>query len=74
MLRTVQGNKMFLDLQRAGISRTLAIMGIREADHVELMQEELKQGMVVVDIGANIGYYTLMAASIGRVIIQEIFG
>ena len=58
----VQGFKMCLDLRVPGISRTLAIHGIREADHTEIFRRELEPGMVVVDIGANIGYYALIAA------------
>ncbi len=55
---------MNLDLQCAGISKTLAIRGIREVGHTELVKDELNEGMVVVDIGANIGYYALIEASI----------
>ena len=54
---------MYLDLRHEGISRTLAVHGIREVDHTKLFQEELEEGMIVVDIGANIGYYALIAAS-----------
>jgi FkbM family methyltransferase len=75
MCRKILGRRMYLDLRHEGISRTLAIWGIREADHTQLFKEELSEGMVVVDVGANIGYYTLIAASIvgprGRVIAIE---
>ena len=64
MLTRVHGNKMYLNLRRPGISKALAIMGTREELQTEIFKKELKKGMVVVDLGANIGYYTLMAASI----------
>lgn len=74
-LRKVQRNKMYLDLRTAGISKELAIWGIREAPNTILLKEELWEGMVVADIGANIGYYALIEASIvkgsGRVYAFE---
>jgi len=56
--------KMHLDLVHEGISRNLAVYGIREKVHTNLIRSILKQGMIVLDIGANIGYYPLMEASI----------
>ena len=52
--------KMFLDLSDPGISRTLLLFGEREIDHKIMLEKVLKPGMVVFDIGANIGYYPLM--------------
>jgi len=62
--RMIQANKMYLDMQVGGVSKELAIWGIREEPKTLLLKEELEEGMVVADIGANIGYYTLMEASL----------
>ena len=64
MLRKVYGNWMYLDLQTEGISRSLAVDGIREADKIEIIEQELNKDMVVLDCGSNIGFYPLLEASI----------
>ncbi|MBU0628100.1 MAG: FkbM family methyltransferase [Nanoarchaeota archaeon] len=64
VLRTVQGSKMYLDMEDAGVSQTLIKRGIREGLHTFLIKKELKPGDCVLDIGANIGYYALIEASI----------
>jgi FkbM family methyltransferase len=62
ILKKIHGSKMYLDLSRPGIFETLAIYGTREKLEAEILKKELKEGMSVLDIGANIGYYTLMEA------------
>lgn len=57
----VLGHKMFLDSKDA---MRLSIKGIHEPLETELVQKEIKKGNVVLDIGANIGYYTLIFAKI----------
>ena len=51
---------MWLDLEDRGISRSLLLFGNRELDHKLILEDALRPGMSVLDIGANIGYYTLM--------------
>ena len=51
---------MWLDLEDRGISRSLLLFGNRELDHKLILEKILHPGMSVLDIGANIGYYTLM--------------
>ena len=57
----VMGNKMFLDPQD---SLLLSINGIYEEFETELVSKEISKNDVVVDIGANIGYYTLIFAKL----------
>jgi FkbM family methyltransferase len=64
MKKTVHGTPMYLDVNDPGISRTLAVKGTREQDQVYVVRRELKQGMCVLDIGANIGSYALLEASL----------
>ena len=51
---------MFLNLKDKGLSRTLLLFGNRELDHKIILKNVLKKNMQVLDIGANIGYYTLI--------------
>lgn len=60
IIRDVQGSKMFLNLNDRGISRDLALDRIREPESTKIIHDEIKEGSIVVDIGANIGYYALM--------------
>ena len=55
---------MYLNLSDQGISRELALKGIRENNGVEIMRKILKPGHVVVDIGANIGFYALFESKL----------
>ena len=55
--------KMLLGVKDEGISKELYVYGKREHDQVAIVREALKDGMKVLDIGANIGYYALLEAS-----------
>ena len=61
VVRDVQGSRMRLDLTDEGISRELYLTGVHEPHSTPQFREELKPGMVLLEIGANIGYYTLIA-------------
>lgn len=52
--------KMFLDLNDRGISRSLLLFGKRELEHKYILENITQEGMTILDIGANIGYYALM--------------
>lgn len=56
----VCGSKMKLDLSDNGIARTLAIFGIREKEHLYILKHELEPYDNILDLGANIGYYSLL--------------
>jgi len=68
----VQGHKMFLDPTD---TLELSIWGTYEPPVTELFKKEIKRGDVVLDIGAHIGYYTLILAKLvgenGRVYAFE---
>ena len=75
ILRKIQGSKMYLDISDPGISKELLFKGIHEDMATRVLKQEIKKGMTTVDIGANLGYYALLEASIvgdeGKVIAFE---
>lgn len=65
-LVTVNGHKMLLDLVNdSGISKDLFIFRKREHLSTDFLIREniFKKGDVVLDVGANIGYYALLESS-----------
>jgi len=60
ILTEVQGHKMFTDAKASGFVLT----GCWEKNETEIFKKIVKNGMNVIDIGAHIGYYTLIAAKI----------
>lgn len=64
VLKEIQGNKMYLNPRDQGISTELLVRRIHEPAATKILKEELSEGMHVVDIGANIGYYALIEAQI----------
>src|SRR3989304_8863508 len=49
-----------------GISAELVMFGIHEPITTHLLSKELKNGMVCLDIGANIGYYACLESNAVR--------
>jgi FkbM family methyltransferase len=65
----IQGSKMFVDTQHpsADMRKTFqiyAVEKIHEESTTDIFKKLLKEGDVVVDMGANIGYFTLLAAQL----------
>ncbi len=58
----VQGSKMFFDTELDTPLRSLVTIGTYEALETRVFQSLLRPGMVVADIGANIGYYSLISS------------
>jgi len=71
--------KMVLDKTDVDISQQIKVHGWYEDEKFEsqIFSEHLKQGMTVLDLGGNIGFYTMLARSIvglqGKVITFEPF-
>lgn len=57
----VQGHKMILDSKDC---LQLSINEIYEPAETDIIKQEIKKGDIVLDIGANIGYYTLLMADL----------
>jgi FkbM family methyltransferase len=63
----ILGRPMYLDLRDKGFARPLYESGVHEPAETEFLAKALRPRMTFVDIGANIGYYTLLgAAAVGK--------
>lgn len=63
----VHNHEMYVDLRDEGVSTTLFLSGSWENFATRIMANEVQKGNVVLDIGANIGYHTLiLAEKVGR--------
>ena len=60
VIRKIFDYQMYLDVYDKGLSVQLIKYRKREMDHKFLLDRTLKPKSVVLDIGANIGYYALM--------------
>ncbi len=61
----VLGSHMTVLRVDEGVSRELAVHRIHEPLATLLLQQHLKPGMTVVDVGSNIGYYALLESAPG---------
>lgn len=72
---TKYGTKMYLDKNDSVVSKTLAINKIWEEDESKLISNIISEGMQIVDVGAQIGYYTLLfsrwVGDVGKVFCFE---
>ena len=76
MLARVLGRyRMFLDAADVGFATHMLLDGLWEYEITKFVAATIKPGMVVVDVGANFGYYTLLmsdfAGPSGRCISLE---
>jgi FkbM family methyltransferase len=65
LLCTTNYNKMLVDTRDLLIAPWLLIHGEWEPEETELVKKLIKPGDVFVDVGANLGYYTLLAVRVG---------
>lgn len=57
---------MMLDLRDTMLSRTLLFQGSWEPFETNLVKRLVRKEDTVLDVGANVGYYTLILASVSR--------
>jgi hypothetical protein len=60
---TIDGLKMYL-IEGSGDSIELSTFGSYEQTETELVKKIIKKGNTVIDVGASVGYYTLLLAKI----------
>lgn len=64
VLMEVEGSKMYLKPREHTFATALLLGKAYEKCETDLLSEVVEEGMVVIDCGANIGYYTLLAAKL----------
>jgi FkbM family methyltransferase len=64
VLADVHGQKMYLDTGDKEVSSVLLLTGVHEKYETHLFKRVVVEGMTVVDLGAHVGYYTLLAAKL----------
>jgi FkbM family methyltransferase len=75
LVATRWGAKMLVDTRDAMVTPWLVLDGLWESHATGWLQQALGPGQVFVDVGANVGYFTLLAGSLvgpqGRVVAVE---
>ncbi len=71
----IDGHKLYIDKKDTAVSQELLLSGTWEEFETNLFKKNIKHNDIVIDIGAHIGYYTLIAARLvgkkGRVYAFE---
>jgi FkbM family methyltransferase len=75
LVRTRLGLRLLCSVRDLSLTPELATDGIYDEPFVDLLIRALRPGMTFVDVGANVGLFTLIAASVvgtgGRVVAYE---
>ena len=75
LVATRWGAKMLVDTTDAMVSPWLVLDGLWDSHVTDWLQHTLEPGQVFVDVGANIGYFTLLGGTLvgpeGRVVAVE---
>ena len=64
LVRRIHDYRLRIDLHDPGLSRDVAVRGTREEQLKYVIDRVVGPGDVVLDIGANIGYYTIMLSKL----------
>ncbi len=64
VLRRINNYLIYLDLRTKGISQILFFSKQREILETEIVRKEIQRNFNCLDIGANIGYYSLLEAKL----------
>jgi FkbM family methyltransferase len=64
LVETRWGGMLLLDTRDSVLGPALMLYGLWEIDVTNWFQEILRPGHVLVDVGANIGYYTLLGSQL----------
>jgi len=67
--REWNGIKLWLDRADVAVSTEILLKGSYEPHMTSFVREHVHEGMTVVDIGANIGIFTMLAASQGAKVL-----
>lgn len=62
----VNGSKMIIDFDDEGLSQQLYLHRIRERYSTEYMKKIVKEDDIIIDIGANVGYYALLESRLAH--------
>lgn len=62
LTRTIFGHKMFVDTRDYSITPHILLDGYWEILITGFFKKIIREGMTVVEVGSNIGYYTLLAS------------
>jgi len=75
VMQKILSHTMYVSLEDEGLSKELFIYGIHEPFLTLLILNEIKEDDVIIEVGANIGYYVLLECLLikgkGRVIALE---
>ena len=66
-LVSVFSKSLVVDLDISGIAKAIFCENYREIDHTNLYSKKLFDKKKILDLGANIGYYTLQAATDSKI-------
>lgn len=75
MVSTAEGFRIYVDPTDYAVGHTIARTGVYEPDVTAVVRRDLEPGNTFVDIGANVGWFSLLGASLvgpgGRVVAVE---
>jgi len=63
LTQTVYGARMMLDSRDLSLTPNLVTFGLWEPNITQVFLKSISEGMKVLEIGANVGYFTLLATS-----------